>query len=232
MDSGDGQHQKPIYTLANERVHIFQEQLLQWYAQHGRDLPWRNTRDPYCILVSEMMLQQTQVKRVLPKYLEWLQIYPTFETLAVASLEDVKEKWKPLGYNIRPERLHEIAQFVVSKCNGHLPETLEELMAFSGIGRATAGAILSFAFHKDAPIVDTNIQRVILRIFGIHDDPKHAKVEKTIWKLAEVLLPKGLAYIFNQAIFDFGALICTAQNPSCSSCFNYTACPWYACHSK
>jgi A/G-specific adenine glycosylase len=209
-------------------THTFQQELLRWYIQHGRDLPWRHTRDPYRILISEMMLQQTQVERVLPKYREWLNIYPTFNALATARLEDVKQLWRPLGYNVRPERLHQIARFVIDKCNGRLPETFEELIALPGIGRSTAGAILSFAFHKDAPVVDTNIQRVILRIFGIKGNPKDAAVKNRIWQLVEAIIPKGQAYVFNQALMDFGALLCTARKPKCSLCFTKTTCLWNA----
>ena len=206
------------------QIQIFQQKLLQLYFPHGRDLPWRHTRDPYHILISEIMLQQTQVERVLPKYHEWLKVYPTFNALAAAPLEDVKQLWQPLGYNIRPERLHHIARFVIDTRHGQLPNTLEELLALPGIGRYTAGAILSFAFHKDAPIVDTNVQRVILRIFGIQGKPKDTTVKKRVWQLAEAIIPEGQAHIFNQALIDFGALICTARKPNCCSCFNKRTC--------
>jgi A/G-specific adenine glycosylase len=222
---GPGSQQpKRVSAMDAEGIRVFQEKLLQWYDRHGRDLPWRHTRDPYRILVSEMMLQQTQVDRVLPKYREWLAAYPTFEALATAPLAEVKRLWQPLGYNFRPERLHQIAQFV--KQQGQLPETVEGLRALPGIGPYTAGAILSFAFHQDAPMVDTNIQRVILRMFGIQGNPLRAAVKKRVWQLAETLLPKGQAYIFNQALMDFGALLCTARNPRCSSCFNNDECQW------
>jgi A/G-specific adenine glycosylase len=217
-------------TVTKHRMQIFQHKLLEWYVHHGRNLPWRHTRNPYHILVSEIMLQQTQVDRVIPKYHEWLHRYPTFDTLAIAPLEEVKQLWRPLGYNIRPLRLYQIAQSVVTKCNGQLPESLDDLLALPGIGRYTAGAILSFAFHKDAPIVDTNVQRVILRLFDIPGDSKRVAVKNRVWQLAESLIPPGKAYIFNQALIDFGALICTARNPHCSSCFNHTTCPWTAKH--
>jgi A/G-specific adenine glycosylase len=201
------------------RIRVVQRRLLRWYTRHGRDLPWRHTRDPYRILVSEVMLHQTQVNRVMPKYNEWLTVYPTFEALAAAPLEEVMELWRPLGYNFRPERLHQIARLVVHELDGKLPNTFEKLVALPGIGRYTAGAILSFAFHRDAPIVDTNVRRLIQRVFGIHDSPEKATiVEKEVWRLAETLIPRRKAFIFNQALIDFGALVCTARNPVCPNC--------------
>jgi len=211
-------------ALDKERIRIFQRKLLRWYALHGRDLPWRHTSDPYHILVSEMMLHQTQVARVVEKYCEWLAAYPTFEALAAAPLDEVRQRWRPLGYNFRPERLHEIAKFVVDELDGKLPDQLDELMAFRGIGRYTAGAILSFAFHKDAPIVDTNVRRLIRRIFGIRGDPTRVAVKRRIWQLAETMIPAGRAYDFNQALIDFGALVCTVRDPACSSCFANEMC--------
>jgi A/G-specific adenine glycosylase len=202
----------------DKTTRVFQHRLLRWYSQHGRDLPWRHTRDPYNILVSEMMLHQTQVDRVVPKYNEWVAVYPTFEALAAAPLEEVKQLWRPLGYNFRPERLHRIAQHAVTELDGTLPNTVEALMALPGIGRYTAGAIVSFAFHQDAPIVDTNVRRLIQRVFGVHGNPHASATEKAIWQLAEILIPHGQAFIFNQALIDFGALICTARNPACPRC--------------
>ncbi len=203
---------------------MFQRNLLRWYRQHGRDLPWRHTQDPYQILVSELMLQQTQVDRVIPKYQEWLQTYPTFDALAAAPLDAVKQLWRPLGYNIRPLRLHQIAQLVITKYHGQLPDTLEGLIALPGVGRSTAGAILSFVFHQDAPIADTNVQRVLCRFFGLPEHSKHAAVRRRVWQFAEAIIPKGQAYIFNQALMDFGALLCTAHKPRCSVCFNKRTC--------
>ncbi|UCH32851.1 MAG: A/G-specific adenine glycosylase [Candidatus Bathyarchaeota archaeon] len=192
--------------------------MLTWYTREGRDLPWRHTRNPYHILVSEMMLHQTQVARVKEKYGEWLTAYPTFEALASAPLGEVKKLWRPLGYNFRPERLHQIAKSVMENFDGKLPGDLDKLMAFRGIGRYTAGAILSFAFHKDAPIVDTNVRRFIQRIFAISGSLSRAAAEREIWRLAEAIIPTGNAHIFNQALIDFGALVCTPRNPACISC--------------
>jgi A/G-specific adenine glycosylase len=210
--------------LNKEQVHVFQRRLLRWYSQHGRDLPWRHTHDPYHILVSEMMLHQTQVDRVIPKYHEWLAAYPTFEALAAAPLEEIQQLWRPLGYNFRPERLHRIAKYVVNELEGELPDTVEELIEFHGIGRYTAGAILSFAFNQDAPIVDTNVRRLIQRIFGIQGPLERAPTRRKIWRLASTLIPHGKASIFNQALIDFGALICTARHPACDSCFANDLC--------
>lgn len=205
--------------LDHQLIWYFQQNLLEWYSESGRDLPWRHTSDPYQILVSEIMLHQTQVDRVLPKYLQWIQAYPSFQALAAAPLSEVEALWRPLGYNFRPIRLHKIAQRVISEFHGQLPNTLEELTAIKGIGRYTAGAILSFAFHKDAPIVDTNIRRVIQRLFNIQGNSLRAPAKKHIWHIAEAMIPQGQAYTFNQAIMDFGALVCVARNPHCQTCF-------------
>src|SRR5574337_96907 len=145
----------PALTPALKRR--FQQRLLKWYGEHGRDLPWRKTSDPYHILVSEVMLQQTQVDRVIPKYHEFLERYPSFEDLAEAQVADVKKTWYPLGYNIRPERLHGIACETVERYGGKLPNDAGELLSFKGIGRYTAGAIRSFWFNEDAPILHTNL---------------------------------------------------------------------------
>ena len=155
----------------------FRRRLLDWYRRNGRDLPWRRTRDPYHILVSEVMLQQTQVDRVLPKYEEWLGKFPTLEALATANEADVTETWRPLGYNIRPRRLHAIAKESVAKYGGELPGDHETLLSFKGIGAYTAGAVLSFAFGQRAAILDTNVARVLFRVFvgrGQSQSARHA----------------------------------------------------------
>src|SRR5688572_16119472 len=143
----------------------FRRRLLAWYHANGRDLPWRRTDDPYHILVSEVMLQQTQVDRVLPKYHEWLEKYPSLEALALAPETDVTDTWRPLGYNIRPRRLQSIARESVARYGGQLPSDEETLLSFKGIGAYTAGAIRSFAFGQRAAILDTNVARVLFRIF-------------------------------------------------------------------
>jgi A/G-specific adenine glycosylase len=209
-------HRKPTAAVDPGAKRRFQKRLLHWYAEYGRDLPWRNTSDPYRILVSEVMLQQTQVERVIPKYHEFLGRYPSFQELAQASVEEVKETWYPLGYNIRPIRLHSIARETVERYGGSLPSDPEDLLSFKGIGRYTAGAIRSFAFNEDAPILDTNVMRVLHRVFVGTGDPKTQK--SRLWALSEAVLPRGKSYDFNQALMDFGSIVCTARDPYCLLC--------------
>ncbi len=196
----------------------FQRRLLAWYRRHGRDLPWRQTRDPYAILVSEIMLQQTQVERVIPKYHEFLRKYPTLEALARAPVREVKRTWYPLGYNIRPVHLHGIARETLARYDGRLPADERALLAFKGIGRYTAGALRAFAFEQDAPILDTNVRRVLGRVFLGARRMKTLRGQKAWWNLSAALVPRGKAYDFNQALMDFGATWCTPRTPRCSPC--------------
>ena len=196
----------------------FRQRLLAWYGRYGRDLPWRKTDDPYHILVSEIMLQQTQVDRVLPKYVEWLDKYPSMEVLAEASEKDVSRTWYPLGYNIRPKRLQSIARESVAKYGGELPQDEATLLSFNGIGAYTAGAIRSFAFRERAAILDTNVARVLFRVFVAKGDPKSHAMKLHLWKLAETVMPYRRVFDFNQALMDFGAMICVARNPKCPIC--------------
>ena len=196
----------------------FRQRLLTWYRRHGRDLPWRKTSDPYHILVSEIMLQQTQVDRVLPKYHEWLAKYPSFEALAGASESDVTRTWYPLGYNIRPRRLHTIARESVAKYGGQLPADQATLLSFKGIGAYTAGAIRSFAFRERAAILDTNVARVLFRVFVGAGDPKSHAMKKHLWAVSEALVPMREVFDFNQALMDLGAMVCVARNPRCLVC--------------
>jgi A/G-specific adenine glycosylase len=203
----------------------FQQRLLKWYQTFGRDLPWRKTSDPYKILVSEVMLQQTQVERVIPKYHEFLERYPTINDLAEAHPDEVRKTWYPLGYNIRPLRLHSIACETVARYGGTLPSTSEDLLSFKGIGRYTAGAIRSFAFRQDAAILDTNVMRVLYRVFIGEGDPRKQKAR--LWTLSEWLVPRGKGYDFNQALMDFGATVCTARDPYCLLCPMKSLCKTY-----
>jgi A/G-specific adenine glycosylase len=208
---------KPPILVAPERRR-FCQRLLTWYRRHGRDLPWRRTDDPYHILVSEIMLQQTQVDRVLPKYAEWLEKYPTFHALAEAPEADVTKTWYPLGYNIRPKRLQGIAREAVNRYGGQLPADEATLLSFKGIGAYTAGAIRSFAFRERAAILDTNVARVLFRVFVGAGDPKSHAMKKHLWKVSEALVPTRHVFDFNQALMDLGAMVCVARNPKCLVC--------------
>src|SRR6187455_289402 len=178
---------RPLPVPADRRR--FRQRLLTWYGRHGRDLPWRKTDDPYHILVSEIMLQQTQVDRVLPKYAEWLDKYPSMGVLAAAPEREVTETWYPLGYNIRPRRLQSIARESVAKYGGRLPEDEPTLLSFKGIGAYTAGAIRSFAFRQRAPILDTNVARVLFRVFIGTGAPKAHATKKTLWSISAARVP-------------------------------------------
>jgi A/G-specific adenine glycosylase len=194
----------------------FRRRLLDWYGRHSRDLPWRRTRDPYHVLVSEIMLQQTQVDRVVPKYHEFLGRYPTLSDLAAADVDDVRRTWYPLGYNIRPVHLHGIARETVARYGGQLPDDEQALRGLKGIGRYTAGAVRSFAFGRRAAILDTNVRRVLGRIFHGRDGRRVGTAG--LWRLSEALLPRGRVYDFNQALMDFGATWCTPRKPLCLPC--------------
>ena len=196
--------------------------LLGWYARNGRhNLPWRQTRDPYAVLVSEFMLQQTQVDRVLPRFRQFMERFPDFGSLARASTADVIREWSGLGYNARAVRLQAIAREVVEQHHGELPATLDELVRFKGIGRYTAGALACFAFNLQVETVDTNIRRVLWRVFrGIEpaDWPTRLGFQRSITDLASWALPPGRAYDWQQALMDLGATICTARAPKCETC--------------
>jgi A/G-specific adenine glycosylase len=206
----------PLPTPAERRR--FRQRLLTWYRVFGRDLPWRRTDDPYHILVSEMMLQQTQVDRVLPKYHEWLTKYPSLEELAAAPEDDVSATWRPLGYNIRPKRLHAIARESVARFGATLPSDEATLRSFKGIGAYTAGAIRSFAFGQRAAILDTNVARVLFRMFIGEGDPRSHAMKRHLWTVSEALVPRRHVFDFNQALMDFGAMVCVPRKPKCLIC--------------
>src|SRR5262245_26186957 len=209
---------KPLPLPPSPDRRPFRQRLLAWYRRHGRDLPWRKTSDPYHILVSEIMLQQTQVDRVLPKYAEWLEKYPSLHALASAPEHDVAQTWRPLGYNIRPKRLQSIAREAVANYNGRLPADEDTLLSFKGIGQYTAGAIRSFAFRERAAILDTNVARVLFRVFIGSGDPKSHAMKKHLWSVSAAVLPQKHVFDFNQALMDFGATHCSARKPKCAVC--------------
>lgn len=184
--------------------------LLKWYAANRRDLPWRQSRDPYAILVAEVMLQQTQVDRVIPKWRTWLERFPTLADLARASRADAVRAWQGLGYNLRAVRLHAIAGQVVAEHDGVLPATVSGLQSLKGIGRYTAGAIACFAYEQPVAMVDTNIRRVLSRVFQI--EPLEVDA------LADRVVPPRTAYAWNQALMDLGATLCGARRARCLVC--------------
>jgi A/G-specific adenine glycosylase len=165
-----------------------------------------------------MMLQQTQVDRVIPKYHEWLDKYPSLDALAAAPARAVNATWRPLGYNIRPRRLQEIARESVARYNSRLPSDQDTLLSFKGIGAYTAGAIRSFAFGQRAAIVDTNVARVLFRVFVNQGDAKAHAMRKHLWNVSEILMPRKRVFDFNQALMDLGATVCVARKPKCAAC--------------
>jgi A/G-specific adenine glycosylase len=201
--------------------------LLRWYRRNGRDLPWRGERDPYRVLVSEIMLQQTQVGRVLVKYPSFLKRFPTLKKLAQARISEVIRAWQGMGYNNRAVRLRELAICLVKDLNGKMPETPVELGKLPGVGRYTANAVACFAFRKPVPVVDTNIERVLTRLYP--DKLRHHRLRgrdsQVVWGVAEAILPRRRASDWNQALMDLGALICTAATPKCEICPVSKFCP-------
>ncbi|OAN37116.1 Fe-S cluster assembly protein HesB [Chloroflexus islandicus] len=201
--------------------------LLQWFTNDARDLPWRRTRDPYAIMVAEVMLQQTQVDRVIPKYQAFLAAFPTIEALAAAPTAEVIRLWAGLGYNRRAVNLQRAAQAIVTRHGGRVPDSVAALRALPGIGPYTAGAIACFAFEQDVAFLDTNIRRVVRRLC-VGPDHAAAATEAELLAHAEALIPPGQGWVWNQAIMELGALICTATNPACWRCPLRRHCRAYA----
>ena len=200
--------------LSSANVQRVREGLLHWFREVQRDLPWRRTRDPYAILVSEVMLQQTQVDRVLPYYARFLEAFPTAHDLANAQVADVIKLWSGLGYNRRAVNLQRAAQVVVADYGGVFPDDPETLRTLPGLGPYTAGAVAAFAFEQDVAFLDTNMRRVVTRVvFGVEGAP-----EREVLAAAQALLPPGHGWEWNQALIEFGALQCTARKPACIVC--------------
>ncbi len=195
-----------------------QSKLLQWFEKNQRDLPWRKTKDPYAIWVSEIMLQQTQVKTVIPYYHTFLKSFPTIHHLAKADLSEVLRVWEGLGYYSRARNLHKASQIVLDRFHGKIPDSMKDLLTLPGIGRSTAGAILSFAFNKESPILDSNAKRVLSRLFAVSRNSRERNTEQSLWKISESLIPKGFSNPFNQALMDLGSMICKPKDPQCPKC--------------
>jgi A/G-specific adenine glycosylase len=193
--------------------------LLAWYREHKRDLPWRATRDPYAVWVSEVMLQQTQVATVMPYYERWMQRFPTVGALAAAAEHDVLHAWQGLGYYSRARRLRDGARHVVERHGGKLPDSVELLRTLPGIGAYSAGAIASIAFGRREPAVDGNVARVLCRLFALRGDPVRPPLQPELWRIARELVPEREARDFNQALMELGATLCTARAaPRCNEC--------------
>ncbi|MEM6835795.1 MAG: A/G-specific adenine glycosylase [Cyanobacteria bacterium P01_C01_bin.120] len=204
--------------MSGDLVLQLQADLLAWYAQQGRQLPWRETRDPYAIWISEIMLQQTQVKTVLPYYQRWLRVFPTVQALAAADQQAVLKVWEGLGYYARARNLHKAAQIIVEQHDGQFPRTFEAAVALPGIGRTTAGGILSAAFNQSVPILDGNVKRVLARLIALRQPP--SKALNRLWEVSSQLVPGDRPRDFNQAFMDLGATVCTRHRPAC------LLCPW------
>jgi A/G-specific adenine glycosylase len=199
---------------------VSSDALLAWFEERRRDLPWRETRDPWSVLVSELMLQQTQVARVVPKYHAFLDRFPTPAACAAAPRSAVVEAWAGLGYNRRAVNLHRCAQAVVSEHGGTLPGSLEALLALPGVGPYTARAVLAFAFERDVGVVDTNVARVLARHAGRSLQPREVQLA------ADAAVPLGAGWRWNQAMLDLGATVCRARRPACDGCPVRAGCAW------
>ena len=204
--------------MSPSETKTLRRKLLRWYQKNRRDLPWRRTRDPYAIWLSESMLQQTRVETVIPYWEKFLARYPSVRDLAAAPLDDVLTQWAGLGYYSRARNLHRAAQVVTEEHGGQLPSTAEALRELPGVGRYTAGAVASIAFEREAPLVDGNVIRVFARLFGIDEDIKSTPVVKRMWALAEALVQGPKPGDLNQALMELGATVCIPRGPKCLAC--------------
>ncbi|MFA6134193.1 MAG: A/G-specific adenine glycosylase [Phycisphaerae bacterium] len=193
-------------------------QILAWWDKGHRDMPWRQSRDPYAIWVSEIMLQQTQVATVVPYYRRFLRAFPSVDALAAAPPEAVLKAWEGLGYYSRARNLHRAAQQIIERHGGKVPQGVAALRALAGVGRYTAGAIASIAFNRPEPVLDGNVKRVLCRLLAITGDPRKPAVERRLWAIAQSLVPAKRPGDFNQAVMDLGALVCTPMGARCSAC--------------
>jgi len=202
----------------------FRRRLKSWYVKRARTLPWRETGDAYPIWISEIMLQQTTVTAVVPHFERFLARFPTIHALAAAEQDEVLRHWEGLGYYSRARNIHKTARLLVSGSDGQFPQTVDELVSLPGIGRYTAGAILSFAFEIPAPIVEANTLRLFSRLLGYENDPRSSRGQKTLWAFAEHLLPRKNPGQYNQSLMELGALVCTPNEPDCGNCPVSTHC--------
>jgi A/G-specific adenine glycosylase len=219
------------FKTQNSKLQKLTGLLLDWFAQNARDLPWRRTRDPYAIWVSEIMLQQTQVKTVLPYWEQWMRELPTIKAAAKASPDKIHKLWEGLGYYTRARNLQKAANRIMEKYGGTFPQNFDDVLALPGIGRYTAGAICSIAFNQPTPILDGNVIRVLTRVFDIGENPREKETNALLWRLAEELVGRAVPSLpwrggdtapyhsfLNQSLMELGALVCTPRNPQCQIC--------------
>lgn len=208
----------PAVAFAAGALDPFRRALRGWYRRHARPLPWRQTADPYRIWISEIMLQQTTVAAVVPYFERFLARFPTVSRLAAAAEEDVLRLWEGLGYYSRARNIHRTARLIAGERDGVFPDTVADLQELPGIGRYTAGAIVSFAFDRPAPIVEANTLRLYCRLLGFTGDPRSVAGQRRLWSFAEALVPARSPGRFNQALMELGATVCTPEQPKCEHC--------------
>lgn len=216
----------PSWTDTRWRQRI-RRRLLGWFDTHARDLPWRRTRDAYAIWVSEVMLQQTQVATVVPYFEAFIRDFPDVRALASADISDVLRRWEGLGYYRRAKQMHAAAERMVQQHGGTLPDSYSELVALPGIGRYTAGAILSISADRRLPVVEANTVRLYSRLVALRRPPAEAASNRLLWQVAQSLLPRERCGRFNQAAMELGALLCTPRQPDCAACPLQSLCPTY-----
>ncbi len=219
--------QAPPHFTANQK-RVIRRRLLAWYAEHARDLPWRRSRDPYRVWVSEIMLQQTQVATVREYFKRFVRALPSVRRLAAADEALVLRLWEGLGYYRRARQLHAAAKVIVDERNGEFPRSVDELVKLPGIGRYTAGAIASIAFDQRAPILEANTIRLLSRLIGFRDDPLRSAGQRVLWQVAADILPQADVACFNQALMELGSLVCTPADPRCDECPLVGVCAAYA----
>ncbi len=204
--------------LQKKDIDDLQQSLLSWFSEHARDLPWRGSYNPYHVWISEVMLQQTQMERGVGYFLRWIQRFPDISSVAEADEQEIMKHWEGLGYYSRARNLHKTARILVDEYDGMIPDDYATLLDFPGIGEYTASAIASIGFNQDYPVKDANVERVYARLFDIDTPIKAKETVARVKSIAREMLPSGRARVFNQALMDFGALLCTPKNPACGAC--------------
>jgi A/G-specific adenine glycosylase len=202
----------------------FSDKVVEWYKLNKRDLPWRDTQDPYKVWLSEIILQQTRVNQGMPYYLKFLETFPTIEALASATEHEVLRLWQGLGYYTRARNLHKCAKVVVSRYGGRFPDNFKSLLELPGVGEYTAAAIASFSFKEPVAVVDGNVFRVLARVFGIENEINSSEGKKVFTTLANTLISKKFPDFHNQAVMEFGAVQCVPKNPQCLTCYFQNSC--------